>query len=88
LNDKFFYNQSYDNLFRSLLSQTEIACRILLLPDVQSRILALIDYLVILTNRIQQAFLKKVSAVAVFLDIANAFDNPQFDYLQYLRPTG
>jgi len=40
------------------------------------------NYLVILTNRIQQAFLKKVST------IASAFDNPQFDYLQYLRPTG
>jgi len=34
-----------------------------------------IDNLVILTNRIHTAFLRKASTVAVFLDIAGAFDN-------------
>jgi len=49
-----------------------------LLPEFQSGFRSSrssIDNLVILTNRIHSAFLRKTSTVAVFLDIAEAFDN-------------
>jgi len=46
-----------------------------LLPEFQSGFRSSIDNLVILTNRIHSAFLRKTSTVAVFLDIAGAFDN-------------
>jgi len=49
-----------------------------LLPDFQSgfrNFRSYIDNLVTLTNRIHSAFLNNASTIAVFLDIAGAFDN-------------